>query len=64
MDDKIWQDAQKALSEVFKLPGFREGQEDIVRAVFEGHDTLAVMPTGSGKSLCYQLPGYVLPGLT
>ena len=64
MDEKLWQSVQGALSEVFKLPGFREGQEDIVRAVLKGHDALAVMPTGSGKSLCYQLPGYVLPGLT
>ncbi|MBQ9818473.1 MAG: ATP-dependent DNA helicase RecQ [Proteobacteria bacterium] len=58
-----WQAAQKALQDVFRLPGFREGQEEIVRDVLSGHDTLAVMPTGSGKSLCYQLPGVVLPGL-
>ena len=64
MDEKIWQDAKKALSEVFRLPGFRDGQEDIIQSVLSGHDTLAVMPTGSGKSLCYQLPGYVIPGLT
>ncbi len=57
-------DALKALGTVFRLPGFREGQEDIVRGVLEGHDTLAVMPTGSGKSLCYQLPGFVMPGIT
>ena len=61
---QIWQSAEKALKEVFRLPGFREGQEDIVRAVLSGRDTLAVMPTGSGKSLCYQLPGLVLPGVT
>ena len=61
---QIWQSAEKALRDVFRLPGFREGQEDIVRAVLSGRDTLAVMPTGSGKSLCYQLPGLVLPGVT
>ena len=64
MDEKIWQDAQNALKNVFRLPGFRNGQEQIIQSVLNGCDTLAVMPTGSGKSLCYQLPGLVLPGLT
>src|SRR5438132_10206724 len=44
--------------------GFREGQEQVVRAVLGGRDVLAVMPTGSGKSLGYQLPAVMLPGLT
>ncbi|MBR4984563.1 MAG: ATP-dependent DNA helicase RecQ [Proteobacteria bacterium] len=59
-----WQQAERALKEVFRLPGFREGQEGIIRDVLSGRDALAVMPTGSGKSLCYQLPGVVLPGVT
>src|SRR6266536_1010976 len=43
---------------------YREGQEQIVGAVLGGHDVLAVMPTGSGKSLTYQLPAVLLPGTT
>ena len=49
---------------VFGFNTFRPGQEEIVRAVLEGESVLAVMPTGSGKSLCYQLPAIVRPGLT
>src|SRR4029079_8717066 len=41
---------------VFRVDTFRPGQEEVVRSVLGGRDTLAVMPTGSGKSLCYQLP--------
>ena len=43
---------------------FRAGQEDLVRAVLDGRDVLAVMPTGSGKSLGFQLPAVLLPGTT
>ena len=43
---------------------FRPGQEQIVAAVLGGRDVLAVMPTGSGKSLGYQLPAVILPGIT
>src|SRR5262245_39756261 len=48
----------------FGHASFRAGQEDLVRAVLDGHDVLAVMPTGSGKSLGFQLPALLLPGLT
>jgi len=48
----------------FEHQQFRSGQERIVGAVLGGDDVLAVMPTGSGKSLCYQLPAVVLPGTT
>jgi ATP-dependent DNA helicase RecQ len=48
----------------FQHQQFRPGQERIVGAVLSGQDVLAVMPTGSGKSLCYQLPAVVLPGTT
>src|SRR3954469_3476205 len=48
----------------FGHQGFRHGQEEIVAAVMAGHDVLAVMPTGSGKSLGFQLPAVMLPGVT
>src|SRR6202162_3652287 len=52
------------LARHFGHAAFRPGQEEIVRAVLAGRDVLAVMPTGSGKSLGYQLPAVILPGLT
>ncbi len=56
--------ARSLLKSVFGFDAFRAGQEDIVQALLAGEDVLAVMPTGSGKSLCYQLPALVLGGLT
>lgn len=48
----------------FKLPAFRPGQEQVINALLSGHNSLAVFPTGGGKSLCYQLPALMLDGLT
>jgi len=52
------------LTRVFGFSGFRPGQAEIVDAVTAGTDVLAIMPTGGGKSLCYQLPALCRPGLT
>jgi ATP-dependent DNA helicase RecQ len=57
-------EARDAMRRIFKIRSFRPGQEDVVRGVFAARDVLGVMPTGSGKSLTYQLPAVVLPGLT
>ena len=52
----------ETLRRVFGFPGFRGVQEQVVSRVLEGRPTLAVMPTGAGKSLTYQLPSALLPG--
>ena len=56
--------ARAALKEVFGYDDFRPGQEDAVAAILRGRDVMAVMPTGAGKSICYQIPALVLPGVT
>ena len=57
-------EARRLLGQVWGFPDFRPGQEEIVTAVEAGRDVLAIMPTGGGKSLCYQLPALTRPGVT
>jgi ATP-dependent DNA helicase RecQ len=57
-------DKLAALKTYFGYTAFRPGQEDVIDALLAGRDALAVMPTGAGKSLCYQIPALLLEGLT
>ncbi len=52
------------LKKYFGYDSFRTGQEDMIRSILSGRDALAIMPTGAGKSICYQVPALLLPGIT
>lgn len=54
----------RTLKDIFGYDAFRPGQQEVVEALLAGRDVLAVMPTGAGKSICYQLPALLLPGIT
>lgn len=56
--------ALETLKTYFGYDTFREGQEKIVEAILANRDVLAIMPTGAGKSICYQIPALILPGIT
>ena len=57
-------DKYSILKEYFGYSTFRKGQEEIIDNILSGRDILAVMPTGAGKSLCYQVPALMLEGIT
>ena len=63
-DSGIYKNPKEALKAVFGYDSFRPGQEAVINAILEGRDILAVMPTGAGKSLCYQVPAMLLSGIT
>ena len=58
MDRSTTRKAQRILQEQFGITELRPGHEEVIESELDGHNTLAVMPTGSGKSLCYQLPRF------
>lgn len=64
MDTNRGKEITRTLKEVFGLERLRPGQREIIEAVLRGEDVLAIMPTGAGKSLCYQLPALQLEGMT
>ena len=63
-DSGIYKTPKEALKAVFGYDSFRPGQEAVINAILNGRDILAVMPTGAGKSLCYQVPAMLLSGIT
>ena len=64
MSIQLLQQAQQILQSYFGYEEFRDGQQQAIASVLAGQDTLVVMPTGGGKSLCYQVPALTLPGTT
>lgn len=59
-----FQTPQKALKVLFGYDAFRPGQESVIDSILSGKDVCAIMPTGAGKSVCYQIPAMLLPGIT
>ena len=56
--------ALRILKQYYGYDGFREGQEEVITSILEGKDTFGIMPTGAGKSICYQVPALMLEGIT
>lgn len=63
MEQADMQQAKQLLGRYYGYTDFRQGQQETVAAALAGRDVLAIMPTGAGKSICYQLPALVLPGI-
>ncbi len=63
MNDK-YQAKYDVLKKYFGYDSFRSGQETVIDAVLDGQDAFGIMPTGAGKSMCYQIPALMLSGIT
>ena len=57
-------EAQKILKKYFGYENFRPGQDTLIKHILDGEDVLGIMPTGAGKSICYQIPAMILKGVT
>ena len=64
MENPYFAEAQNLLRKYYGYPDFRPAQKPVVESLLQGSDTLAIMPTGAGKSICFQLPALVFPGIT
>lgn len=64
MSEQLFSDTKENLQKYWGFSSFRPGQDQAVKSVLNGHDTMVLFPTGGGKSICYQLPATVLDGLT
>lgn len=64
MSEKIREDIHAVLKKYWSYDAFRPMQQEIISSVMEGKDTLALLPTGGGKSICFQIPGIILGGTT
>lgn len=56
--------ALKLLKSYFGYDSFKKGQEDLISHILQGQDSLGIMPTGAGKSICYQIPALIFSGIT
>ncbi|MDO5291402.1 MAG: DNA helicase RecQ [bacterium] len=64
MQEILKEQARAILKQNYGYDGFREGQEELITSILQGKDTFGIMPTGAGKSICYQIPALMLNGIT